>query len=63
MGDVTAEMATSLLLRARLNHEVFEPSEVAADLTSRLMLNDTLDDLLMGIPVLDPTAFDPSWHA
>jgi hypothetical protein len=63
MGDVTAEIAASLLLTAGLNHQVFEPGEVAADLTSRVMTNDTLDDLLTGTPGLDPTAFDPCWHA
>jgi len=63
MGDITAEMAASLLLRAGLNHEVFKPGEVAADLTAQVMLNDTLDDLLTGTPGLDPIAFDPSWPA
>ena len=62
MGDVTPEIAAWLLLGAGLNHEAFEPDEVAADLTSRVMTNDTLDDLLSGTPGLDPTAFDPSWH-
>lgn len=62
MGDVKPELAASLLLWEGLFHHVFEPGEVAADLTSRVMMNDTLDDLLRGTPGLDPVAFDPSWH-
>ena len=63
MGDVTSEMAAMLLRRAGLDHELFKPEEVAADLTARIRMNDTLDDLLRGTSDLDPTAFDPSWHA
>jgi hypothetical protein len=62
MADVTAEMAASLLLSTGLHHEVFEPGKVAADLTTRMKMNDTLDDLLRGTQGLDPTAFDPNWH-
>jgi hypothetical protein len=63
VGDVTSEMAALLLLQAGLDHGLFKPEEVAADLTARIMRNDTLDDLLGGTSGLDPTAFDPSWHA
>ena len=63
MGDVTPEIAAMFLHRAGLDHELFEPEEVAADLTSRVRMNDTLDDLLRGTSGLDPTAFDPGWDA
>jgi hypothetical protein len=63
MSDVTSEMAALLLRQAGLSHELFRPDEVAADLTARLTLNDTLDALLNGTPPVDPTAFDPGWHA
>ena len=63
MGDVTPEMAELLLDQAGLDHELFKPEEVAADLTSRVRMNDTLDDLLRETSGLDPTAFDSSWQA
>jgi hypothetical protein len=63
VGDVTSEMAALLMRRAGLDHELFKPEEVAADLTARIRMNDSLDDLLRGSPGLDPTAFDPSWQA
>lgn len=56
-------MAALLLLHAGLSHELFKPEEVAADLTARVKMNDTLDALLKGTLPLDPTAFDPGWHA
>lgn len=56
-------MAALLMRRAGLDHELFKPEEVAADLTARIRMNDSLDDLLRGSPGLDPTAFDPSWQA
>ena len=56
-------MAALLLQRAGLYHELFKPEEVAADLTARARMNDTLDDLLRETSGLDPTAFDPSWQA
>jgi hypothetical protein len=56
-------MAASLMRRAGLDHELFKPEEVAADLTARIRMNDTLDDLLKRTSGLDPTAFDPSWQA
>ena len=55
-------MAALLLLRAGLDHDLFKPEEVAVDLTARVRMNDTLDDLLRETSGLDPTGFDPSWH-
>lgn len=63
MGDVTSEMAALLLRQAGLRHELFKPDEVAADLTVRVTLNNTLDALLNVTLPLDPTAFDPGWDA
>lgn len=63
MGDVTPEVAALLLIAEGLDHELFQPDEVAADLTARVKLNDSLDVLLEGAAGADPTAFDPKWHA
>jgi hypothetical protein len=63
MGDITPELAALLLIAEGLGHELFKPDEVAADLTARVKLNESLDGLLERVAGADPTAFDPNWHA
>lgn len=63
MGEITPESAALLLIAEGLDHELFNLDEVAADLTARVKLNDSLDGLLEEASGTDPTAFDPNWHA
>ena len=56
--------ATAARLRALgLDHEVFDPAAIQADLAERVEQSASLDALLSASGGLDPTAFDPSWPA
>jgi len=52
-----------MLARHGLEGVAFDASAIVLDLTSRVELNNTLDDLLDVADAPDPTAFDPRWPA
>lgn len=62
MGEYTPQEVAALLMRAGLASTAFDPVAIAADLTERTTLDDTLEALLAeAADVGDFLAFDPRW--
>jgi hypothetical protein len=62
MTALDQAIVAELLRAAGLNHPIFDPAEVAADLAQRTTDIESLDELLAGRSPCDVTAHRPEWH-
>lgn len=61
MTEYTAEETAAMLARHGFDSDVYDPEEIAENLTASTELNDTLDEMLASAEGHDPTAPDSGW--